>query len=195
MSLTSAISKFFFCGVIFFLSPVYAIGSEIAGERDSGNTPTSSQNLPSLTVTFPEERSVMKGRVVNRNEREIVIEITPLHPSHTPELNFRTVHINSKTRVYKEGERKPLSVYSKELAAFQKKLDAIDAGRQEHESGLTAPQPHYMELVTEKAITSGEWIVVFADENVANKKQFSANKVLLQDVSYKDVKMPNISPL
>lgn len=175
----------FFLG--YFLNSV--IGSEGSGvSKDSGfkaGWDAARQRFVETGFYFPaDETSEIKniyGNVTAVGGNKITLKIKPLDPLADPDLDVRIVDV-SEAKIYSLTEKNH-EEYQKEMEEFQAKMElsmdaSMDASVPAFNEAVMPPEIFYEKEISLKDIKEGENIRVEAGENIRDKKEFKAIKIV-----------------
>ena len=116
------------------------------------------------------------GKIKQVENNKLFISILPISPLDEDALNERIVLVDQNTQIYKI-KKKSDKEYNKELEKWLEEnkeyLDRPDAP-------IAQPVMYYEELVNKESLKIGQSIAVEADENIRIKKQFKAQKIVIQ---------------
>jgi hypothetical protein len=96
-----------------------------------------------------------------------------------PSLNSRTIQISSETKIYQLTQKDPAQ-FQKEMSDFQKKMQEQTADGSQPTKPLDPPYSTDRKEITLAELKSGQQIMVTSDENIGDKKEFTAKAINIQ---------------
>jgi len=126
-----------------------------------------------------DEIFTISGQVQGIENNKITLNIHPLDPLADPELDVRIIEVDENTKIYQLKE-KEFEQYEKEMKEYNKKMkEQVDALESVPEP-IIPPEPFVKEAAKLSDIKQGQEITVTSKENIKNKKQFRAIKIVIQ---------------
>ena len=119
--------------------------------------------------TFPVKE--IAGTISRIESNKIFIKTTPLNPLDDPNLDERTVLVNSTTKIY-QYVKKDEQAYQQELRDFNRDFD---------NSNLNAvpPEMYYKKDITISDLQVGQNVYVTTDIDIQKKKLFNALEITI----------------
>lgn len=127
---------------------------------------------------FQDVRSIF-GTVKEVGADTIIVEITLMNPfDESPQT--RTVKITNETKIVR-SERKDPAAYQREVAQFQKNIQA--QSNKSQSVRLTPPNAFSQESAKISDIAVGRQISIAASENIRDKESFTAKTIVILPAS------------
>jgi hypothetical protein len=132
----------------------------------------------------------LSGTAEKISDNKISLKIRPIGPLDDPDLDQREVIIGSNTKIFKIVE-KDAKTYQKEAAEMKEKAKGMK-GEEAILSSMLSPSMYEKKEVKVSDIRSGDGLVISSNDNIRNKKEFTAAQIEIQFV-YKDTAATNAS--
>lgn len=129
--------------------------------------------------SLPEEEiNFVNGEIKEINGNKISLNINPLEPLADPELDIRIIEVGENTKIY-QTEKKDHEEYQSEMEEFNEAMQA-EIDNPEIMAGLTPPEPFTEKEINLSLLQAGHQILVQAEEDIRNIKQFKVIKIVVQ---------------
>jgi hypothetical protein len=104
--------------------------------------------------------------------KKITVQILPLSPLASPELNMREITVNSNTEI--------LKIVKKDNAQYEKELKDFKADNVVSAITPDGPSPYTEKKINVSELKNGDRLIVYSDSDIKETKRFSAGKIIVQ---------------
>lgn len=123
------------------------------------------------------ESKTIAGKIKEVTDNQIILDVYPVNPLADPQLDQRKVILDKNTKLYQRVE-KTLEQMQKDFAEFDKQMKAnVDRPADEP---VMPPTPFGQKEVDLSQFKAGDQIMITADSNIHNLKEFMAKEINLE---------------
>ncbi len=139
------------------------------------------------------EIKTIYGEIKETKENKIGLKIRPLEPLADPELDNRIIIVDNDTKIF-QFEPKDQKVYQKELEDFNKKMQERNIQAGTLSQPATPPEYFSKKQIKLADLKVGQQVIVTADKDIKNSKEFKAVEISLQSMPAASVIPPVMTP-
>lgn len=130
------------------------------------------------------ESKTIAGKIKEIKDNQIILDVYPINPLADPQLDQRKVILDKNTKLYQRVEKTPEQM-QKDFAEFDIKMKAEAEKMNNRKEGeiiqtIMPPEPFGQKEIDLSQFKAGDQIMITADNNIHNLKEFTAKEITLE---------------
>ena len=140
-------------------------------------------NQSNFAFSLPSNAEIknISGIIQKIEGNKITLKINPLEPLADPALDIRIVAIDSNTKI-NLAVQKDQAQFDKEMKEFNEKISKPQTDATQPLAIITPPSQIYYKEIKQSDLKEKQSISIMADENIKDKKEFTAVQIDAQEV-------------